>query len=64
LEDFSNNVNFSWKFQCKEIELLDRDIIYRVVPNFKQLKKGGVNVYSDNDGGSSPFWYGEESPLN
>ena len=42
---------------------MDRDVIYRVVPNFKQLKKGGVNVYSDNDGGSSPFWYGEESPL-
>jgi len=25
--------------------------------------KGGVNVYSDNDGDSSPLWFGEESPL-
>ena len=55
LVDFSNNVNFSWKFQYLEIELLNRDVIYQVVPNFKQLKKGGVNVYSDNGGGSSPF---------
>ena len=45
------------------VGLYGRDVIYQVVPNFKQLKKGGVNVYSDNGGGSSPFWYGEESPL-
>jgi len=63
LVDLSINVNFSWKFQCLDLELFDRGIIFRVVPNFKQLKKGGVNVYSDNGGGSSPFWYGEESPL-
>ena len=25
--------------------------------------KGGVNVQSDNDGDSSPLWFGEESPL-
>ena len=63
LVEFSNNVNYSWKFQHKEIELFDRDVINQFVPNFKQLMKGGVNVYSDNGGGSSPFWYGEESPL-
>jgi len=28
-----------------------------------QTFKGGVNVYSNNDGDSSPFWFGEESPL-
>ena len=37
--------------------------MYRVVPNLKQLTKGGVNVYSDNGGGSSPFYYGDGSPL-
>ncbi len=47
----------------KEIELCVRDVINLVVPNFKQFMKGGVNVYSDNDGGSSPFLHGEESPL-
>jgi len=56
-------VNFSWQFMFKEIELCVGDVINLVVPNFKHFMKGGVNVYSDNDGGSSPFLHGEESPL-
>ena len=45
------------------IESYDRDFTNLFVPIFQQLTKGGVNVYSNNDGDSSPFWFGEESPL-
>jgi len=55
LVNISKNVNFSWKFRYLELESFDGDVILLVVPNSKQLKKGGVNVYSDNGGGSSPF---------
>ena len=38
-------------------------ILKLIVPYYKQLMKGGVNVQSDNDGDSSPLQFGEESPL-
>jgi len=37
------------------VDLYDRDFTNLFVPNFQQLTKGGVNVYSYNDGDSSPF---------
>ena len=63
LGDLTRIVDFTWKNQDRGVELYDRDFTNLFVPNFQQLSKGGVNVYSYNDGDSSPFWFGEESPL-
>ena len=63
LGDFAIIWNFTWKNQDRGVESYDSYFTNLFVPNFQQLTKGGVNVYSNNDGDSSPFWFGEESPL-